>query len=137
MKRVIAFLTVIVTVFSSCKKTPVNTSVYGCTDYLADNYNASANINDGSCKYTGKAVFWYNKGGSNATVVVNVGGVMQTAYINGGYYYTGVPSCGADYCANFTLPSGSYPYAASAGALRWSGTVVVPKNGCVRVLLPH
>ena len=26
--------------------------IYGCTDYKAENYNANANTNDGSCKYT-------------------------------------------------------------------------------------
>ena len=26
--------------------------VYGCTDYNANNYNADANVNDGSCTYT-------------------------------------------------------------------------------------
>ena len=29
-----------------------NYTIYGCTDQKADNYNNKANMNDGSCKYT-------------------------------------------------------------------------------------
>ena len=34
----------------SCTCTPP--TVYGCTDYRANNYNSEANTNDGSCTYT-------------------------------------------------------------------------------------
>lgn len=32
---------------------PVNTDVMGCTDAAADNFNANANVDDGSCVYSG------------------------------------------------------------------------------------
>ena len=38
--------------FSSCSKSDVTSfDVYGCTDSLAINYNALADINDSTCTY--------------------------------------------------------------------------------------
>ena len=33
----------------TCRCTPA--TIYGCTDRNANNYNANANVNDGSCRY--------------------------------------------------------------------------------------
>ena len=45
MKRIFLIITTISLVFTACKKEE------GCTDFAATNYNADAEINDGSCKY--------------------------------------------------------------------------------------
>jgi hypothetical protein len=111
---------------NSCKK-----DVKGCMDKTSTNYNPNATVDDGSCKYEGKVTFWYNSSGTNATV--NIDGQVGT--VNGSYYYTSTPACGAAYCANFTLPIGTYSYTASSSFSNWNGSITITKNGCATVLL--
>ena len=138
-KKILAALLLTVVLFS-CNKattTPSNTNkpVYGCTDPTATNYNSSATVNNGSCTYQGDATFWYSSGGSNATVVVYTSGGNFTQTVNGSYYYTSAPACGSLYCANFTLPVGTYSFTASSTFHNWSGTVYITANSCYKVLL--
>jgi len=58
LKKIIYTLLAITLVFSACKKEdddtvnpPTNTSVFGCTDITAINYNILATIDTGSCIY--------------------------------------------------------------------------------------
>ena len=105
--------------------------ISGCTDINASNYNSQANVPDGSCTYTGKVVFWYNAGGTNATV--HIGGLTGT--VDGSHYYTAIPDCGSLYCATFTLPTGSYSFTASSTFTNWTGTVTVLSNLCTAQVL--
>jgi len=112
---------------SGCRK---EATVYGCMDPSSSNYNPNANFDNGTCQYTGSAVFWYNSAGTNATVTV--GG--QTGYIT--QYYSGYnPNCGSSGCANFTLPTGIYSFYASSTFSTWSGNITITKNGCSKMLL--
>jgi hypothetical protein len=57
MKKLIYTLLAITLVVSACKKededtAPTNTTVSGCTDNTALNYNALATVDDGSCDYS-------------------------------------------------------------------------------------
>ena len=78
----------------------------------------------------GKVIFWYNSTGTNATVSIN----GQTGFVT--LYYSGYdPNCGANGCANFTLPVGTYSWSAYSTFSNWSGTVTITNNGCQQVLL--
>lgn len=144
MKKVFFMLALSLTLpfFNGCKKdkkkdgflgTSVGgtTIVKGCTDPSAVNYNSSANTNDGSCQYNGKATFWYNSVGTTATVYM--GGQSGQITV---YYTSGTPTCGsATGCANFTLPTGTYNYSASSTFSTWSGQVTIDKDNCKLILL--
>lgn len=128
------------TLFSCSKSstTPspgTSTPVPGCTDATATNYNPLATINNGSCSYEGSATFWYSSAGTNATVIVHTNGGNFTETINGNYYYNSAPACGSLYCANFTLPVGTYNFTASSSFHNWSGIVYITANSCYKVLL--
>jgi hypothetical protein len=96
MKKSIAigflFLSLLLT--NACTKS-------GCTDKYAENYNSSATSNDGSCKYRGSLVFWYNQ--TSATDATNAGYTTLTYYVNGsqvgssaiGNGLASAPTCGA------------------------------------------
>lgn len=79
---------------------------------------------------TGRATFWYNSYGTNATVRIGT----YTGYVTS--YYSGYdPACGASGCANFILSPGTYYYTAESTWSYWSGNVVVYNNGCTKILL--
>ncbi|MCF8463538.1 MAG: hypothetical protein K9G41_01750 [Flavobacteriales bacterium] len=130
MKRIVLLLVlggIMSIAGSGCRK---EATVYGCMDPSSANYNPDANVDNGTCQYTGSAVFWYNSTGTTATV--NVGG--QTGYITQ-YYSSYDPGCGSGGCANFTLPTGTYSFYASSTFSTWSGNVTITKNGCSKMLL--
>lgn len=120
-------LIAIIAILSSCGEDKIS----GCMDSTATNYNSQANEACECCTYQGKVTFYYNSGGTNATV--NIDGQVGT--VNGSYYYASTPACGAAYCANFTLPIGTYSYTASSTYTNWNGSVTITKNGCATVLL--
>jgi hypothetical protein len=134
MKKIVfVYLTAILLTmsFSGCKK-----DVYGCTDPSATNYNNSANVNNGSCTYTGSIIFWtQNVGFTPITVTVS----GQTSQVITGAVTVGSPNCGTSGCVTYTLPVGSYTYTASNGAQTWpasgTGTATVVANQCSGYLL--
>jgi len=136
MKKSIKILLFIVFISSlqitSCSKdSKVETpKVFGCMDPASDNYNPLATADNGTCQYSGNVTFWYNSGGTSATVIV--GG--KTGYITS-YYSTYSPSCGATGCASFTLPVGSYTYVATSSWHTWTGNITITKKGCLLMLL--
>ena len=131
MKKIIHFL-VIATLatgytglISGCQK-----EVMGCTHNNAVNYNPHATMENGTCQYSGKAVFWYDSPRSDATVHINgmLGYITQ-------YYPVNFPSCGSSGCANFTLPAGTYSYYAESSVSTWAGSMTINANECSLILL--
>ena len=82
--------------------------VYGCTDPNAANYNASANVDDGSCTYTGQANFWAPDT-IYGVITVTITGTGNSGTITQAYL-SGTPSCGSVGCYTVTLPIGAYPW---------------------------
>ena len=112
------------------KNTGCVAKVNGCTDPSATNYNSTANVDNGTCSYKGHAMFWYYASGGT-DCVVTIGG--YTGYINGSYYYNSTPACGANYCANFYLPVGTYSYHAESTFSIWDGYITITNGGCSTV----
>lgn len=80
---------------SSCTK-----EIAGCMDEDSKNYNASANIDDGSCQYEGYLVLWFDKATSDffiadQTTSLNfyLDGVLAGS-ISTSTYFTIAPDCG-------------------------------------------
>lgn len=115
---------ILITTLNSCED-----DVEGCMDKDSTNYNSEANVDNGSCKYEGKATFWYDTNGSDATVTINGLSAFVTEF------YTTNPNCNSTGCAVFTLPIGAYSYHAVSSFSTWDGSVVITKNGCALVLL--
>ena len=104
--------------------------VMGCTHVYASNYNPQATMENGTCQYSGNAVFWFNSPRGNATVSINgiAGYITQ-------YYPVAYPVCGSNGCANFILVAGIYSYHAESSANIWDGTMTVNANECSLILL--
>ncbi|MBS1619074.1 MAG: hypothetical protein JST76_11180 [Bacteroidetes bacterium] len=106
---------------SGCRK-----DIYGCTDPYAANYAPNANVDNGSCRYYGQVMFWFDANNGTGTVTIN----GQSATISG-YVTGGTPSCGNTVSATFTLPEGQYAYSATAtNGYTWTGTATVVADGC-------
>ena len=106
---------------SGCRK-----DIYGCTDPSAGNYAPNANVDNGSCRYYGNVMFWFDA--NNGTGTVNISNQQGTIT---GFVTGGVPSCGNAVSATFNLPEGNYSYSASAtNGFTWSGTATVVANSC-------
>jgi|TARA_B110000211_G_C13957009_1_gene498778 hypothetical protein len=90
MKKIIYTLLVTSLVFSACQEEvddivtpPVNTTVSGCTDNTATNYNALATVDDGTCDYGPNSVLgvaWVmEKLKIDGTVTTIINGVSTTS----------------------------------------------------------
>jgi hypothetical protein len=85
-------------VWDSCK----DRRIKGCTDPDSVNFDELAERDDGSCRYTGQAVIWYDETASNG--LVNDGATALTFYLNGevigssaaSVFWPNAPFCGAD-----------------------------------------
>ena len=84
--------------------------------------------------FNGSVSFWVNRDFGCGIISVTLSGYGTKSIL--GYYYSGVPGCGASYTATFeNVPAGTYTYNATcSGGRRWSGTVTVDAS-CNRVRL--
>lgn len=129
---------------TNCKKEKVK----GCMDKDSKNYNPSAEESDGSCKYEGQVVFWYNQTTSSALVAD--GATALTYYVNGAVvgssatsvYFTGAPSCGQSASITVTKDLGSdksksYSYSVKDqdGFEYYSGNITITANTCLKFQL--
>jgi hypothetical protein len=107
MKKIVLFSAVAATLLiASCKKDNGN------------NYNNYP---------TPDITFWTAVNCSPNPITVTVD--SQTAMITEYFPNTG-PTCGNQWCANFSLPTGTYNYTATNGDTTWNGSVSVTKGVC-------
>jgi len=71
--------------------------------------------------------FWTATNCSPNPITVTVD--SQTAVMTE-FFANTIPACGAQGCANFSLPTGTYTYSATNGDTTWTGSVSVTKGGC-------
>jgi hypothetical protein len=122
---------------SSCSKEQ------GCMDPNSTAYNSEAEEDDGSCRYEGSNVLWYNE--AAATGLVNDGAVSLTFYVNGEtvgstaatQFWTGAPDCGSSSSVTVTKDLGtstgaSYTYSVvdQSGFVYWTGILNFSANTC-------
>jgi hypothetical protein len=133
----------------SCKK-----DVAGCMDSTSINYNANATKDDGSCKYNGKVVFWWDKAFADSAqaystpnVRVSINGTFQGTLPVGSQYWNSAPSCGATGALTSTVDMGSNKStvitikfdlldASSNVVVTQSYTATVQSNTCNTLQLP-
>jgi len=101
----------------------------GCTFSDANNYDASAEEDDGSCIFNGKAVFWKDEtDGLGAILVVMEDGTSGNITLD----YTSTPDCDASGCFTFTAAPGTYDYVATEPSIgmTWNNTITITSKGC-------
>lgn len=114
---------------NSCKKE-------GCIDAIADNFNADADKDDGSCTYSASVSFWYNGTTSANLQLDDI--TSLTFYVDnqliGSYassvFYPASPACGQSSVVSKTLDLGksktktaNYLVKDDFGDEVWSGTI--------------
>lgn len=120
----------------------------GCTDPDSVNYSSTAEEDDGSCRYEGKVVFWYNETAANG--LTGDGAVSLTYYVDGqvvgsssaSTYWTGAPDCGQDASVTVTKDLGSVKTQSYSYSVKdqtdfeyWSGTINFNANTCTALEL--
>ena len=136
----ILLLSLLITTTTSCKK------VEGCTDNIAKNYDALAEVDDGSCTYEGKVVFWYIE--SVSDYLINQRGITSLSYSVEGelegsssssVFYNYAPDCGDNGTITVirdlgTSKSKQYSYKVEDpidGEVVWEGVITFEANNCV------
>ena len=117
------------TSLNSCKKE-------GCIDAIADNFNADADKDDGSCTYSASVSFWYNGNTSTNLQLDDISSL--TFYVDnqviGSYassvFYPSAPACGQSSVVSKTLDLGksktktaTYMVKDDIGDEIWSGSI--------------
>lgn len=145
MKRP-AFLTILVLIcaFNSCK----DNRVRGCTDPDSYTYDALAEKDDGSCRYEGEAVFWYDEAASAGLTAD--GATALTFYVNGEVagssattvYWVQAPDCGANGSITVTEDLGKNKSESFALVVKdqdgyeyWNTTFDIQGNSCLALKL--
>lgn len=80
---------------------------------------------------TGNLTVWSQVDHGCGNISVSVSGYSGTV----SSYYSGVPDCGANGCANFSLAPGTYNVSASCQSLTWNGTATITSGGCFTLKL--
>jgi hypothetical protein len=135
-KLFIAGLTVLALTFSSCAKE-------GCTDPDSVNYDPKATQSDGTCRFEGRIVFWYD-----ATAAKGLRDDDATSllfYVDGklvgststSVWWNSAPDCGSTGSITVTknlgsLKTGSASYSVKdqTGFEYWQGTLDFKANTC-------
>jgi hypothetical protein len=117
---------------TSCK-----TTVNGCTDSSAINYNSKATQDDGSCQYGGQLIFWTN------APIGYAPGNADSVFINGTYVgsitnaYATAPACYSGGCYTYNGGAASYTwknkYYQNFTLHTTTGTAAILANSCTPV----
>ncbi|MDE0872071.1 MAG: hypothetical protein OSA37_09155 [Flavobacteriales bacterium] len=120
----------------------------GCTDPNAENYESSADSNDGSCEFMGEVVFWYGEAVSAEMVYIYTNSL--SFYVDGqivgstsaNQFWTGAPNCGdnASITVSKNLGGASslafdYEVIDDYGDTWWYGTTNFVANTCTTLEL--
>lgn len=124
---------------SSCKK-----PVPGCTDLDADNYNFQAEENDGTCYYSGGAVFYHKL--ETSQYMLDNGIAYTKIYVDGSFkgslsantHWTFIPSCTSETAvtienyglANVKSKQFNYEVRDNSNAILKAGTFQIKANNC-------
>jgi hypothetical protein len=130
--------------------------ISGCTDDDADNYDATAGVDDGSCEYligctdpgySNSITTGYGSSTSATPIACNTNGTTtgvfgpygnETGYLPGDTNYTGNPDCcemfgctdqGLD-PGNQTMPGDYATYVSGVGAINYDNTATVDDGSC-------
>lgn len=136
-KLFVAGLTVLALAFSSCAKE-------GCTDPDSVNYDPKATQSDGTCRYEGEAVFWYNE--ATADSLVNDDATSLLFYVDGklvgststSVFWSKAPECGETGSITIKKDLGSLKTGTATYSVRdqtdfeyWKGTLDFKANTCI------
>ena len=120
----------------------------GCTDSEANNYDAMADSDDGSCAYEGQAVFWYGSSVAedldaylSDTLTFYVDGEVQLVMPTDMYWLV-APDCGGynTYTVTASLPDGeprvaTYQVIDNFDDVLWEGLVAFNLGSCTAIEL--
>ena len=81
---------------------------------------------------SGQGMFWTASDQNCGPITVTINGQSKTIT---SYYSSVTPSCGANGCANFSLPAGTYSYKATCSSYQWSGSITITAGGCFKMKL--
>ncbi len=122
--------------------------IKGCTDPDSINFDELAEKNDGSCRYEGYAVIWYNANASKGLTAD--GATALTFYLDGkvigssaaSVYWASEPDCGADGTISVTQDLGkdkTKTYTLSVrdqdGFEYWNADLTFEGNSCLALEL--
>jgi hypothetical protein len=129
----------------SCKK---DSKIKGCMDKDSQNYDPTAQEDNGSCTYEGQVVFWYDKAASDGLIAdgattltfylstVEIGNTATTVF------WTAAPTCGSNGSITAVEDLGkskTHTYALSVkdqtGWEYWNGSVNVEGHTCTQYQL--
>lgn len=140
------FIAITMSLSSSCKK-----PVEGCTDTDADNYNGLAEEDDGTCYFSGGAVFYHNLAGSQylldngipyARVLIDN---VSYGILSANVHWSFVPTCSSEDAvtmqnyglANQKSKQFNYRVEDPDGGLLDAGSFSIRANSCEAVLLNY
>jgi len=140
------FIAITISLSSSCKK-----PVEGCTDIDADNFDALAEEDNGTCYFSGGAVFYHNLAGSQylldngipyARVLIDN---VSNGVLSANVHWSFIPSCSSEDAItiqNYGLAyqkSKQFNYRVEEpdGSLLDAGTFMIRANSCEAILLNY
>ncbi len=140
------FIAITISLSSSCKK-----PVEGCTDIDADNFEALAEEDNGTCYFSGGAVFYHNLAGSQylldndipyARVLIDN---VSHGILSANVHWSFIPSCSSEDAItiqNYGLAyqkSKQFNYRVEEpdGTLLDAGTFMIRANSCEAILLNY